>query len=223
MKCDEQQIAVTTGAQAALDILARILIDPGDDVWLEEPGYLGAQSAFLAAGANIMPLHVTQDGWDLSRMPARPPKVIYLTPSCQSPMGVTMRMEQRLTFLELANRWGAWVIEDDFDSEYRFTGQPIPAMQGTDRYGRTIYVGTFAKTLMPALRLGFVVLPPGFQDAFQSAINLTDNIRRWPSRQPLRISWTAASSPSICGARAASMPEGGKPSSVSAIPCWGSG
>lgn len=173
VKCDEQQIAVTTGAQAALDILARLLIDPGDDVWLEEPGYLGAQSAFLAAGANIMPLHVTQDGWDLSRMPSRPPKVIYLTPSCQSPLGVTMRMEQRLTFLELASKWGAWVIEDDFDSEYRFTGQPIPAMQGTDRYGRTIYVGTFAKTLMPALRLGFVVLPPGFQEAFQSAINLT--------------------------------------------------
>jgi GntR family transcriptional regulator/MocR family aminotransferase len=140
---------------------------------MEEPGYLGAQSAFVAAGAKLVPLRVTPDGWNYSELPEEPPKLIYLTPSCHSPTGITMLMEQRLKFLELADRWGSWVIEDDFDSEYRFTGQPIPAMQGTDVTDRTIYIGTFAKTLMPALRLGFVVLPSAFVDSFQSAINLT--------------------------------------------------
>jgi GntR family transcriptional regulator / MocR family aminotransferase len=173
VNCEASQIVITTGAQAALDLLARLLLDPGDDVWMEEPGYLGAQSAFLAAGANLSPLHVNGDGWDIARLPERRPKVIYLTPSCQSPLGVTMRMEQRLNFLELANQWGSWVIEDDFDSEYRFSGQPIPSMQGEDSSGRTIYVGTFAKTLMPALRLGFMVLPPGLLDAFLRASNAT--------------------------------------------------
>jgi GntR family transcriptional regulator/MocR family aminotransferase len=173
VNCEASQIVITTGAQAALDLLARLLLDPGDDVWMEEPGYLGAQSAFLGAGANLSPLHVNAEGWEVARLPRRRPKVIYLTPSCQSPLGVTMRMEQRLNFLDLANQWGSWVIEDDFDSEYRFSGQPIPSMQGEDSSGRTIYVGTFAKTLMPSLRLGFMVLPPGLLEAFFRASNAT--------------------------------------------------
>ena len=171
--CEPSQIVVTTGAQAALDLLSRMLLQPGDPVWMEEPGYLGAQSTFLAAGAVLKPLHVNENGWQLDDLPSKPMRAIYLTPSCHFPLGVTMRMEQRLRLLEIARQWDSWIIEDDFDSEYRFTGQPIPAMQGADPTGRTIYVGTFAKTLFPALRLGFMVLPPGLLDPVRRAINIT--------------------------------------------------
>ncbi len=171
--CDPSRVVITTGAQAALDLLSRLLLDPGDHVLMEEPGYMGAQSSFLAAGAELHPLHVSSSGWDLDNIPDLPIKALYLTPSCQLPMGVTMRMEQRLRLLETARQRDIWVIEDDFDSEYRFVGQPIPAMQGSDPNGKTIYVGTFAKTLFPALRLGFVVLPPGMTDGMRSAINIT--------------------------------------------------
>ena len=172
VNCDPEQIIVTTGAQAALDLLARLLLDPGDTVWMEEPGYLGAQSAFLAAGARLHPLHVGNDGWRLDdAIPAA--RLVYLTPSCQCPLGLTMRVEQRLKVLEIAQRIGAWVIEDDFDSEYRFGGKPIPAMQGTDATGRVIYVGTFAKTLFPSLRIGFMVMPAGLAPRVKQAINTT--------------------------------------------------
>ena len=172
VRCSPQQIVVTTGAQAALDLLARLLLDPGDGVWMEEPGYLGAQSAFLAAGARLCPLRVDATGWQIG---SDAPKVrlIYLTPSCQFPLGVTMRMEQRLRLLEVARQARAWIVEDDFDSEYRFGGEPIPAMQGADRTGRVIYVGTFAKTLFPSLRLGFMVVPVALAARIDRAVNVT--------------------------------------------------
>jgi GntR family transcriptional regulator/MocR family aminotransferase len=172
VRCNANQIIVTTGAQAAFDLLARLLIDPGDKVWMEEPGYLGAQSAFVAAGAKLVPLPVGLDGWNLERT-SHPPRLIYITPACQYPLGVTMRMEQRLRLLEIAEQCKAWVIEDDFDGEYRFQGRPIPAMQGTDRSGRMIYVGTFAKILFPALRLGFVVIPPALCERIPHALSIT--------------------------------------------------
>lgn len=173
VRCTPEQIVVTTGAQAGLDLLARLLLDTGDAVWMEEPGYLGAQSAFLAAGARLHPLRVDEGGWQLDERPGAPARLIYLTPSCQFPLGVTMRMEQRLRLLELATRQRSWIIEDDFDSEYRFGGEPIPAMQGSDPSGRVIYVGTFAKTLFPSLRLGFMVLPSALSGQVERAINVT--------------------------------------------------
>ncbi|MDR6294568.1 MULTISPECIES: rhizopine catabolism transcriptional regulator MocR [Inquilinus] len=173
VRCTAEQIVVTTGAQAALDLLARLLLDPGDAVWMEEPGYYGAQSAFAAAGARLLPLAVGAEGWQLDP-PADPRlRLAYVTPACHHPLGATMRMEQRLRLLEIADSRNAWVIEDDFDGEYRFQGQPIPAMQGVDRSGRVIYVGTFAKILFPALRLGFLVLPPTLPAGIAHAISTT--------------------------------------------------
>ncbi|MCW6511838.1 rhizopine catabolism transcriptional regulator MocR [Lichenifustis flavocetrariae] len=171
--CAPEQIVVTTGAQAALDLLARLLLDPGDAVWMEEPGYYGAQSAFVAAGAKLLPLDVDAGGWALDPPAHQRLRLVYVTPSCQHPLGATMRMEQRLRLLEIAENRGAWIIEDDFDGEYRFQGQPIPAMQGADRSQRVIYLGTFAKILFPALRVGFMVLPHDLVPGVTRAISIT--------------------------------------------------
>jgi GntR family transcriptional regulator/MocR family aminotransferase len=174
VRCAPEQIVVTTGAQAALDLLARLFLDPGDTVWMEEPGYYGAQSAFVAAGAKLAPLRVEEQGWQLDPPPPeRRLKLVYVTPSCQHPLGGTMRMEQRLRLLDLADTRNLWVIEDDFDGEYRFQGQPIPAMQGLDRGGRVVYVGTFAKILFPALRVGFMVLPAALATHIAHALSIT--------------------------------------------------
>jgi GntR family transcriptional regulator/MocR family aminotransferase len=170
--CTAAQIVVTTGAQAAFDLLARLLLDPGDRVWMEEPGYYGARAAFVAAGAQLVALPVDLHGWQLEQ-PVPAARLIYVTPACQHPLGVTMRMDQRLRLLQIADQADAWVIEDDFDGEYRFQGGPIPAMQGIDRSERVIYVGTFAKILFPALRLGFMVLPPMLVDRIPHALSVT--------------------------------------------------
>jgi GntR family transcriptional regulator/MocR family aminotransferase len=173
VRCDPEQIVVTTGAQAALDLLARLLLDRGDTVWMEEPGYYGAQAAFTAAGAELAPLFVGESGWSLEQPPGPAPRLIYVTPSCQHPMGATMPMHQRLRLLQIAEARDAWVIEDDFDGEYRFRGQPIPPMQSVDRTQRVVYVGTFAKLLFPALRLGFMVLPGALAEGAARAISIT--------------------------------------------------
>jgi GntR family transcriptional regulator/MocR family aminotransferase len=173
VQCTAEQIVVTTGGQAALDLLARLLLSDGDTVLMEEPGYLGARGAFLAAGANLRPLSVDRSGWRTPDIADPPPRLIYLTPSCQHPLGVTMPVEQRLAVLDIARAAGAWVIEDDFDGEYTFRGQPLPAMQGLDEGSHVIYVGTFAKTLFPAMRLGFMVLPGDLADRIKPALSVT--------------------------------------------------
>ena len=173
VECDPEQVLVVGGAQAALDLVARMLLDPGDVAWVEDPGYAGARSALACAGARIEPLPVGNGGWQLDDEGRPPPRLIFVTPSCQWPLGTVMRMEERLRLLALAERHDAWIVEDDYDSEYRFRGRPIPAMQGLDRAGRVIYVGTFAKTLFPSLRLGFVVAPRGLVEGLQRAINAT--------------------------------------------------
>src|SRR6185369_2183156 len=173
VRCRPEQIVVTTGAQAALDLLARILLDAGETVWMEEPGYYGAQAAFVAAGAELVPLHVDNQGWRLAPPTNVTPRVIYVTPACQHPLGMTMRMDQRLRLLELAERLDAYVIEDDFDGEYRFLGRPVQAMQGSDTFDRVIYVGTFAKLLFPALRLGFMVIPEFLLPDFSRLLSIT--------------------------------------------------
>ncbi|TPJ30821.1 PLP-dependent aminotransferase family protein [Mesorhizobium sp. B2-7-2] len=173
VRCRPEQIVITTGAQAAFDLLARLLLDPGDTVWMEEPGYYGAKAAFTVAGARILPIPVDQErSWRLDA-PDFSPRLIYVTPACQHPLGITMRMEERLRLLDIAETANAWVIEDDFDGEYRFQGRPVPAIQSMDRSGRVIYVGTFAKLLFPALRLGFMVLPPELAGRIVNALSTT--------------------------------------------------
>ncbi len=173
VRCTPDQIVVTTGGQAALDLLARVLLSDGDMVWMEEPGYPGARGALLGAGARLAPLPVGRGGWQIPPLPDPPPRLIYLTPSCQHPLGVTMPLDQRLAILETARAANAWVIEDDFDGEYTFRGQPLPAMQGFDDGSRVIYVGTFSKTLFPAMRLGFIVLPADLAERIKPVISLT--------------------------------------------------
>ncbi|MFN0193305.1 MAG: PLP-dependent aminotransferase family protein [Aestuariivirga sp.] len=170
--CSPDQIVITNGAQSAFDILARLLLDPGDTVWMEEPGYYGASAAFLSADARLAPLRVTDDGWNLEPQET-PPRVIFVTPSCHHPLGITMPMEQRLNLIRLAEAWNAWIIEDDYDSEYRFLGHPIPALQGFDAANRVIYVGTFAKMLFSAMRLGFMVVPPQLGKGIVAALSAT--------------------------------------------------
>ncbi|MBI2718393.1 MAG: PLP-dependent aminotransferase family protein [Rhizobiales bacterium] len=170
--CNPEQIVITNGAQSAFDLLARIFIDPGDSVWMEEPGYYGASAAFLSAGAKLMPLVVNDDGWQLDP-PTTRPRLAFVTPSCHHPLGLTMAMEQRLTLLRLAEDGNFWVIEDDYDSEYRFQGQPIPALQGIGGANRVVYVGTFAKMLFPAMRLGFMVVPEAIRDGLAAALSTT--------------------------------------------------
>jgi GntR family transcriptional regulator/MocR family aminotransferase len=173
VRCHPGQIVITTDAQAALDLLARVLLDPGDAVWVEEPGHIGAQAAFGAAGARMLPLAVGDEGWRLDPPPPQSPRLIYVTPACQHPLGATMQMEQRLRLIDMANRMDALIIEDDFDSEYRFRGRPAPALQGADTSQRVIYVGTFAKLLFPALRLGFMVLPEVLLPDMARALTIT--------------------------------------------------
>ncbi|MEQ9143683.1 MAG: PLP-dependent aminotransferase family protein [Parvibaculaceae bacterium] len=173
--CGPDNVIVTAGAQAALDLAARMTIDPGDSVWIEDPGYLGARGALLSAGANLIPVPVDEEGMkpDALSPDAPSPKLIYVSPSYQFPLGVTMSLPRRLALLERAKETGAWILEDDYDSEYRYTGRPLAALQGLDGTGGVIYMGTFAKTLFPALRVGYLVVPDSLIDAFTNGIRMT--------------------------------------------------
>lgn len=173
VKCRPEQIVVTTGAQASFDLLARLLLDPGDRVWMEEPGYYGAQSVFTSAGAELLPLEVDEGGWRLDLPPDASPRMIFVTPACQHPYGVTMSIEQRHRLFDIAHRHNAWIIEDDYDGEYRFDGRPVPSLQGMDIDGRVIYVGTFAKIMFPALRLGYIVVPDMLTERIPNALSTT--------------------------------------------------
>lgn len=153
-----EQIIITPSAQAALDLLTRALVNPGDKVWIEEPGYLGARAAFSGAGAQIIPVPVDEHGID-HRSEASAPSMIYVTPSHQYPTGRLMPLARRLELLDCAERHDAYILEDDFDSEFQFQGRPVAALQGLDPQGRVLYVGTFSKVLQPGIRTGYAVLP----------------------------------------------------------------
>ncbi len=173
VNCRPEQVIVVTGAQAALDLLARTLLDEGDVAWMEEPGYVGARTALLAGGARLAPLRVSQSGWALNAPDLPGPRLIYVTPSCQWPLGSVMGLEERLQLLAIAERHNAWIVEDDYDGEYRFRGRPVSALQGLDRSNRVIYVGTFGKTLFSSLRLGFMVVPVELSEAFDRTVGIT--------------------------------------------------
>ncbi len=159
VSCNPEQIMVTTSSQQSLQLLATLLIDNGDKLWVEQPGYLGARNAFTSAGARLHAVPVDGHGMNPDfNQPA--PRLIYLTPSHQYPTGASLSLSRRLAMLKYAHANQSWIIEDDYDSELHYDGRPLPAMQGLDNHQRVIYVGTFSKVLFPSLRLAYVVLPP---------------------------------------------------------------
>jgi GntR family transcriptional regulator/MocR family aminotransferase len=174
--CTADQIVIVAGAQQGLDVIARLLLDPGDVVWMEEPGYPGARGALVAAGARVRPIPVDANGLnvDLGARRASEARLVYVTPSHQFPLGVPMSLPRRLALLAWARSARAWVIEDDYDSEFRYGTRPMPCLHGLDPDGRVIYVGTFSKTLFPALRLGFLVIPLDLRDLVLAARRASD-------------------------------------------------
>ncbi len=175
VRCDAGQVVVVPGSQAALSFCARLLVDPGDGIAIEDPGYPGAREAFRAAGAALIPVPVDAEGIQLPGA-TRPgvARLVYTTPSHQFPTGATMSIGRRLELLAWARETGAWILEDDYDGEYRYGGRPLPALQGLDEDGRVIYIGTFSKVLAPGIRIGYVVAPPALVDAFVAARVRTD-------------------------------------------------
>lgn len=169
--CDADQVIVTTGAQQALAIAVQVFLAPGDHVWLEDPGYLSARHAFLAAGVQVDPIPVDEHGLDVEWALAEAPgaRLAYVSPSHQFPLGPAMSLSRRLTLLKWAEENGAWVIEDDYDSEYRFRGRPLKALQGLDGTGRVIYLGTFSNACFPVARVGYLVAPPTLVDTLVAA------------------------------------------------------
>jgi GntR family transcriptional regulator/MocR family aminotransferase len=165
-RCDAGQIFVVAGAQSALDLACRLLLDPGDEAWMEEPGFPGARSALVGAGARIHPVRVDGEGLDVEAGTKRAPRarLVCVTPSHQFPLGVPMSLRRRLALLQWARAADAWVLEDDYDSEFRYGAPPIPCLHGLDAEGRVVYVGSFSKTLFPSLRLGFMILPSDLRD-----------------------------------------------------------
>lgn len=174
--CAPEQIILTAGAQGALDLVARVLLDPGDPAWIEDPGYGGARGALLAAGAKLVGVPVDREGIDVEAGRARWPdaRLAIVTPSHQFPTGVTMSLRRRLALLQWARDAQAWIIEDDYDSEYRFSGRPLEALQGLDSAARVIYVGTFSKVLFPSLRLGYLVAPAALLEGLLAARDFID-------------------------------------------------
>lgn len=172
VQCTPEQIMIVPGAQGGIYLVARMLINSGDPVWMEDPGYLPARGAFLGSGATIVPVPVDREGLVVEVGMSRAPKarLAYVTPSHQFPLGVTMSLRRRLALLDWARNADAYILEDDFDSEYRFTKHPLPAPQGlaSPDAGRVIYTGTFSKVLFPALGIGYLILPPRLVGAFEA-------------------------------------------------------
>ena len=171
VRCTADNVIVTNGAQHGIDLMARVLLDAGDIAWVEQPGYRPVRASLRSVGAQIVRVPVDEHGLDVSEGERRAPhaRVAFITPSYQAPLGVTLTLERRLALLDWAARADAWVLEDDYNGEYRYDTDPIPAVQALDRAGRVIYIGTFSKTLAPGLRVGYLVVPPSLLKAVTSA------------------------------------------------------
>ncbi|HEX9952308.1 MAG TPA: PLP-dependent aminotransferase family protein, partial [Rubricoccaceae bacterium] len=176
VQCEANQVLVVSGSQAALRLCGAVLLGRGERVALEEPGYPGARVALTAGGAEPVPVPVDGDGLDVESLTVRGAGVraVYVTPSHQYPLGASMSAARRLALIDWAEREGAWVIEDDYDSEYRYVSRPLGALQGVSAGGRVVYVGTFSKVMFPALRVGYLVVPPALWGAFVAAREALD-------------------------------------------------
>lgn len=174
--CEAEQICIVNGSQQAIDLLARLLLNPGDEAVIEEPQYHGARSALRATGASLLPCAVDDDGLCVDQLPVKGQnvKVVYITPSHQFPTGAVLPLRRRLALIEWVERHRAYIIEDDYDGELRYDCRPIESIQALDRTGRVLYLGTFSKALSPELRLGYVVLPTPLIKPFLAAKWATD-------------------------------------------------
>lgn len=173
VRCDASQVMIVNGSQQALDLAARVLLERGDDVAIENPHYQGAREIFRAAGARLRAVRVDRDGLDPERLPGRA-RIALVTPSHQFPTGTILPLSRRLALLDWAGRADAVVIEDDYDGEFRHEGRPVESMQGLDAEGRVVYVGTFSRTISPALRIGYLVAPKRLMPALTAAKWLSD-------------------------------------------------
>lgn len=171
VSCEAEQVIITTGSQQAFYIAAAMLLDPGDKVWMEEPGCMGPRAAFISQGATLIPVPVDDSGLDVVQgiLAAPDARVAYINPSRQYPLGETLSLTRRYQLLKWANEANAWIIEDDYDSEFRYSGRPLASLQGLDTSNRVIYIGTFSKVLFPGLRLGYIVVPASLSNAFTAA------------------------------------------------------
>ena len=176
VNCTEDQILVVSGSQQALDLVARLLIDKGDSVWFEEPGYAGARDAFRYAGASLVPISVDENGFDIESaiQTCSNARMAFVTPSHQYPLGSVLSLERRVKLLEWARDNQSWIVEDDYNSDFRYVGRPLMSLQGLDTTDRAIYMGTFSKILFPALRVGYLVLPKQLVKKFVDLRQATD-------------------------------------------------
>lgn len=181
---EPDDVLVTHGTQQALDLLARVLLEPGDVVAVEDPGYPLARELFASYGARVVPVPVDDDGLVVDRLPDRV-RLVFTTPSHQFPLGPPLALTRRRALLEHATRHGAAVVEDDYDSEFRFTERPLETLHSLDEDGRVVYVGTFSKSLVPGLRAGYLVAPPGLRDALRAARQLADGYGALPEQAAL--------------------------------------
>src|ERR1051325_1924079 len=175
LRCTADQLILTNGSQHALALAATVLLERGNGAWIEDPGFLGARAVFTSAGATLVPVPVDDEGLHVDAGIDRAPhaRMAYVTPSHQYPLGPTLTLRRRLALLQWARRSEAWIIEDDYDSEYRYSGRPLPALQGIDAAERVIYIGTFSKVLFPSIRTGYIVVPRQLVPAFVAARSLS--------------------------------------------------
>ena len=171
--CSHEQVFVTAGYRGALELVCRTLLQPGDAGWYEDPGYLFARQFLARAGMRLTPVPVDEHGLDIAigQQCDAGARFAVVTPTHQSPTGVALSLPRRLELLDWANRQHSWIIEDDYDSEFRYQGRPLPALKSLDRDGRVLYTGTFSKVLFPGLRLAYLVVPAAQVDRFRDAVN----------------------------------------------------
>ncbi|MHA6915209.1 PLP-dependent aminotransferase family protein [Ralstonia pseudosolanacearum] len=175
VRCEPEQIIITAGIHPSLQLIAQLLCDAGDSAWIEDPGYWGVRSVLTAAGVRTVPLPVDDEGMRFEaagrRQRGRPPKLMVVSPSHQYPLGSVMSLARRRQLLATAQATEAWIVEDDYDSEFRYGSRPLPSLQGLDEGGRVLYMGTFSKVLFPSLRIGYLVVPPALAEAFATGLS----------------------------------------------------
>ncbi|MBT9315020.1 MocR-like pyridoxine biosynthesis transcription factor PdxR [Leptothoe spongobia] len=186
VRCTPDQVLITNGSQQALSLITQLLVNPGDSVAIEEPGYRGARHIFKSNGAELLPIPLDRGGLVVDALINNnvKPRLVYVTPSHQFPTGALLSLPRRLALLQWAWKTGTLIVEDDYDSEYRYGGRPIPSLHGLDTHASVLYVGTFSKVMFPSIRLGYLVLPESLVEVFGQAKWLAD-------RQPATLTQSA--------------------------------